>query len=121
MKTKTRTATIPKTLRGKKRYWLVRISFDTVLSAPIVTQSLLSFFKELYGSIGLARQKLKIVEFNPKTGFLIVQCALEHAGDVGAAIVLWNRQGNEAIKPELVLKTGSLKKARHRLLITAKT
>ena len=114
MKNKKKTATVPKTLRGKKRYWLLCITSPALLSAPIVTRGLLGFFRELYGSVGLGRQKLSVVEFNPANGCLIVQCALEHSDDVLAGFVLWNQIQNQAIKPQVLLKTGSLKRAREK-------
>lgn len=107
-------ATIPKTLRGKKRYLLIRLSSSKPLFAPQLSKSFFGLLGDLYGSVGLARQKAKVVEFNLKSNSLIISCALESVSDVMAAVILWNQIDGEALKTRLAFKTGSLKKARQK-------
>lgn len=100
---------------------VARLSASKPLSSSAVSNSLIQFLSELYGSVGLARQKLKIIEFNSQKNALIVQCALESVSDVMAAVVLWNKVESEPLKAELVFKSGSLKRNRKKAGLQAKS
>ncbi|MDO8624473.1 MAG: Rpp14/Pop5 family protein [Candidatus Diapherotrites archaeon] len=106
---KTKKNPLPKTLRGKKRYALVALRSSVPLVSREVVSAVLSNQREWFGVIGLARQSLSVISFDPKTGSLVVKCALRQVEDVKAGLVLLERVGTVVVSAEIVRVSGSLK------------
>jgi RNase P/RNase MRP subunit POP5 len=102
---------LPKTARGKKRYLVCRFFSNASLDSKAVFSSLNELFFSLFGSVGVANQKVVWREFDPKKGLLLVQCNALHESEVAAGLLMVRKIGLQEAIPSLVLKSGSLQKA----------
>ncbi len=111
MKQKKNRNPVPKTLRGKKRYLVVRFFSLQPLEAKTVFSSLNDLFFSLFGSVGVANQKVVWRAFEPQKNLLLVQCNALHENEVAAGLLLVRTIGLQEAVPSLVLKSGALQKA----------
>ena len=111
MKNKKKRNPIPKALRGKKRYLVVQFFSKQSLQSKQVFSVIQEIFLSLYGSVGVARQKLVLKQFNAPTNCLIVQCDLKAEKEVCTGLLFVKKIGVQAIVPKIVFKTGILQKA----------
>ncbi len=111
MKQKKNRNPIPKTLRGKKRYLVVRFFSLQPLAAKTVFSSLNELFFSLFGSLGVANQKVAWRLFDSTQNLLLVQCNAMHENEVAAGLLMVRKIGLHEAVPSLVLKSGALQKA----------
>ncbi len=101
---------IPPTMRGKKRY----ISFELIggekLSENEISKAVWENFLKLYGEVGVARQKIWMIEF--KKGKGIIRCANETTEEVKAGLLFLKKVSSMSVNPKITLVSGSLKKLR---------
>ncbi len=105
---KKKTNPLPKSFRGKKRYILLKLSSSVPLVQRDVVSAVLSKQAELFGTVGLAKQKIGVVSFDPKTGFCVVKSELSQLQDAKAGLLFLNRVGNTIVVPEIQKVSGSI-------------
>lgn len=118
MKNKRNRNPIPKTLRGKKRYLVCRFFSSNSLEPKTVFSSLNELFLSLFGSVGMAKQRIVWREFIPKKGLLVVQCAAEQEKSMVLGLVSVQKIGSQAVVPSVVFKSGILQKTLDQLVET---
>lgn len=111
LKNKKRANPIPKTLRPKKRYWVIAFFSNYPLQGQTVFESVRMVFLSLFGSVGVAKQKLVLRFFEPSTNCLVVQANLSEEKQVALGLAGIQSVGNQSVTSKVVLKTGSLQKA----------
>ena len=108
------THALPLSARGKKRYILFGVRAPAPLPAEAAKRALFGHFLALFGERGVGAQKLFLVGFDPARQSGIVRCALAHAEDVKAGIVLLRAVGEVPVAPRVLLVSGTLAKLRKR-------
>ncbi|MBU0636175.1 Rpp14/Pop5 family protein, partial [Candidatus Micrarchaeota archaeon] len=68
-------------------------------------------FLSLYGSIGIAQQKLVLKQFNPKNNCLVVQGDLKAQKQVETGLLFIKKIGGQFVVPKILFRTGILHKA----------
>jgi RNase P/RNase MRP subunit POP5 len=111
LKTKKNRNPIPKTMRGKKRYLVVRFFSEQPFEFKPFSIALNELFLSLFGSVGVAKQRLAWRGFDSKKGLLLVQCNALHENAVSAGLLLLHKVGNQRLVPRIMLKSGVLQKA----------
>lgn len=101
---------IPSSMRGKKRYVLFELRSRGSLTKNLVESAIYSTFLREYGSIGVGRQKLRLVLFNPESGKGIVRCSLECLTEVKVGILFVQEVGQEKVVPRVIRVSGSMRK-----------
>lgn len=111
MKNKKKRHPIPKTLRGKRRYVVVRFFSRQPLDRRQVVAGVQEALLLLFGSAGVAQQKLVFRDFFPSVNVLVLQCNAAFEKQVGAGLLLVQKIGGQRVVPKIVLKTGAIQKA----------
>lgn len=102
---------VPKTARPRKRYLVLQLVSKNKLDSKSVWLSIQSVLLSLYGSVGLAQQKVLLKQFNPKTNCAVLQCNRSFEQETAAGLLFVQAVGTEKTVPQLILKTGILQKA----------
>ena len=101
---------IPSSMRGKKRHILFELKSASALTKNSAEQAVFSTFLRLYGSLGVGRQRLQLVFFDPKSGKGILRCALECLAEAKAGLLfVQDAQGQKTI-PRVLAVSGSVRK-----------
>ncbi|MFA4907423.1 MAG: Rpp14/Pop5 family protein [archaeon] len=103
---------IPSSLRGKKRYLLFEFKSASRIPKSAAESALLSALMRLYGSVGTAKIKPRLMRFNPKSGKGILRCSLEGFNEAKAGIIFVQECQNQGVSPRLLKASGSVKKLR---------
>lgn len=120
---------LPPTMRVKKRYILFKLSFPVHegLRASDVNFAIFKEFSSLYGSQGIAKMHLHLIEFSSEnssgigaektgTGIGILRCSREKETEVKAGLLFLKTVGAVSVIPKILLVSGSLKKLKNSLL-----
>lgn len=109
---KKKTKAIPLSMRGKKRYVLLELLCKEKLDERAVNEALKETFLSLYGSLGVAKQRLQLIEFNAANAKAIVRCALPCLNEVKAGLLFLKEIDGKKAVPSVVAVSGSLRKVR---------
>jgi len=101
---------LPLSQRGKKRYVLFEIFAEKPLSATQVEKAVVQKFAELFGSKGLAEQKLQFIGFYGLKNQGILKCSLEKCEEVKAGLLFLKSISGIQCIPSIVSVSGSVKK-----------
>ena len=101
---------IPPTLRGKKRYVKFRLLSAVQLHEKDVWFSLSAGFSVLFGSAGIAQQRLWLIKWDSKSNEGIVRCSLREEENVKAGLLFVQKVGPDAVIPLILRVSGSVKK-----------
>ncbi|MDO8634188.1 MAG: Rpp14/Pop5 family protein [archaeon] len=107
---KMRVKALPSSQRGKKRYVLFELLADKPLSAAIVQKEVEKKFAELFGSRGMALQKLHFIGFYGQKNLGVLKCSLETCEEVKAGLLFVKSIAGFPIIPRIVSVSGSVKK-----------
>ncbi|MBS3061826.1 MAG: hypothetical protein J4215_04560 [Candidatus Diapherotrites archaeon] len=100
---------LPKSYRGKKRYVALLLHSNELFSQRDVVSAVLAKQRELFGSVGLSKQKIGVVRFDPKLGIAIIKSELSELQNVKAGLLLLTHIGSKPVVPEIKKVSGSLK------------
>ena len=103
---------IPPTLRGKKRYIKFELVCDSLLHEGDVKKGLFAVFSELFGSKGIAEQKLWLVKSMGGNKF-IVRCSLAKEPEVRAGLLFLSKIAGKPVIPIIMAVSGSIAKLTH--------
>lgn len=101
---------LPLSQRGKKRYVLFELSAGKPLSAAIVEKEIFKKFSELFGSKGIAGQKLHFIGFFGEKNLGILKCSLQETENVKAGLLFLKTIAGIPVIPRIVSVSGSVKK-----------
>ncbi|VVB99776.1 Ribonuclease P protein component 2 [uncultured archaeon] len=101
---------IPSSLRGKKRYVKFRFICSKPLAERDAWQSILRAFGGLFGSQGMAEQRLWLIKWFPEKNEGILRCSLQQEENVKAGILFVQKVGPETVVPLILKVSGSVKK-----------
>ncbi|MFH1586961.1 MAG: Rpp14/Pop5 family protein [Candidatus Diapherotrites archaeon] len=101
---------IPPTMRGKKRYINFELIGGEKLGENEVSKAVWDVFLKLYGEVGVARQKIWMIEFKKGNG--ILRCSNETTEEVKAGLLFLKKVASTAVNPKITLVSGSLRKLR---------
>lgn len=107
---KTRIKALPLSQRGKKRYVLFELAAVKPLSAALVDKEVLKKFSELFGSRGIAVQKLQFIGFFGEKNLGILKCSLQETENVKAGLLFMKSIAGIPVIPRIVSVSGSVKK-----------
>lgn len=68
-------------------------------------------FLSLYGSVGTAKQKTILRQFNPKNNCLILQYDLAFEKEIESGLLFVRQIGSQTVIPKILFKTGILHKS----------
>lgn len=101
---------IPPTLRGKKRYVKFSLLSGARLREGEVNSAITSVFSSLFGSRGIAEQRLWLIKWFPEYGEGILRCSLPEEESVKAGLLFIQKVGSENVIPTIVKVSGSVRK-----------
>jgi len=107
---KKRVKALPSSQRGKKRYILFELLAEKPLSAAIVEKEIERKFFELFGSRGMASQKLHFIGFYGEKNLGVLKCSLEKCEECKAGLIFMKGIAGMAVVPRIVKVSGSAKK-----------
>ena len=97
---------IPPTLRGKKRY--IKFSFisQKALAEKDAWAAVSGAFSRLFGSAGMAQQRLWLIKWDSKSNEGIIRCALAEEENVKAGLLFVQKVGAESVIPFILGVSG---------------
>ena len=101
---------LPLSQRGKKRYILFEIFAEKPLSATQVEKAIMQKFSEIFGSKGIAEQRLQFIGFYGAKNFGILKCSLQETENVKAGLLFLKSISGIACIPSIFSVSGSVKK-----------
>lgn len=107
---KKRVKALPSSMRGKKRYVLFELLAEKPLSAALVEKAISQKFAQIFGSKGVAEQKLHFIGFYGEKNLGILKCSLEKSEDCKAGLLFLQGIAGIAAIPRVVSVSGSAKK-----------
>ena len=101
---------IPPTLRGKKRYVKFKLLCNARLGERGVWNSVSGTFSSVFGSAGMAEQRLWLVRWFAEKNEGIIRCALSREESVKAGLLFIQKVGADSVIPLVLKVSGSVKK-----------
>lgn len=101
---------LPSSQRGKKRYILFELLAEKPLSASLVQREVEKKFAELFGSKGMAEQRLHFIGFYGEKNIGILKCSLECCEESKAGLLFLKSVAGIPAIPRIVSVSGSVKK-----------
>ena len=101
---------LPLSMRGKKRYVLFELFAEKPLSAAVVEKEIMQRFLQIFGSKGIAEQRLQFIGFYGGKNLGIVKCSLEECENVKAGLLFVGKVAGISAIPRIVSVSGSVKK-----------
>ncbi len=101
---------IPPTLRGKKRYIKFRFLCRATLRERDAWAAVSGTFSSVFGSAGMAEQRLWLVKWLHEKNEGILRCSLAEEERVKAGLLFVQRVGVDVVIPVIVAVSGSVKK-----------
>lgn len=98
------------TLRGKKRYILFRLFGEKNFDERSVERAIFNAFLSLFGSMGVARQNLRLMRYNNGTNLGILRCALPCLVEVKSGLLFLKEINGFLVTPKIVSVSGSIRK-----------
>ncbi len=115
---KVNVATIPLSLRGKKRYVLFHVTHDgAAMAKEIFFRALHQYFLEMFGTLGYPLHRVKFISFDSNSGAGILRCTHTSKETIVAALVLCSRLNGQAVRIHPRSVSGSLRVLRRKLFL----
>lgn len=103
---------LPPTMRIKKRYIFFQLSSEKPLNLREVNLALMKEFSYLFGSHGLSKMNLQLIEFNGFTGKGILRCSRNKLEEAKTGLLFIKTITGSAVSPKILKVSGTLKKLR---------
>ncbi len=100
------------TMRGKKRYVLFKLFAEKNFDSRSIERGIFSVFLSLFGSSGVAKQNLRLIQFNNGTNIGILRCSLPCLNEVKTGLLFLKTINGIAVIPKIASVSGSIKKLR---------
>ncbi len=98
------------TLRGKKRYVQFKLFGEKNFDERSVERAIFRVFLDLFGSIGVAKQNLRLIRYNNGTNLGILRCSLPCLNEVKTGLLFLKEINGFQVTPKILLVSGSVKK-----------
>lgn len=103
---------LPPTMRTKKRYIFFQLNSSKPLNAREVSSAVLNECSYLFGSIGVSKMNLQLIDFNSFSGEGILRCAREKLDETKSALLFVKNINGFPVRPQILKVSGTLKKLR---------
>lgn len=100
-------------IRRKERY--VAIASDPQASPSKLANVIISAYKDLFGVLGLASARLKLVKTYPDMGVAIFKCALEHLPRLLLAVSTVTELNGEPAALRIIIVSGTIRKVKEEI------
>jgi ribonuclease P/MRP protein subunit POP5 len=107
---KTSLKPIPLSMRGKKRYISFELVSDKRLLEKEVFRAVNQSLLQLYGEVGVARQRPWLVSFKDNQG--VLRCASSEVEAVKAGLLFLEKIASNPVSPKILRVSGSVKGAK---------
>lgn len=102
------------TLRGKKRYVAFKLFSEKSFDERSVERAVFRVFLELFGSIGVAKQNLRLIRFNNGSNLGILRCSLPCLNEAKTGLLFLKEINGVSVSAKIVSVSGSIKKLKQK-------